>query len=156
MFRTTYKYPENDILFLDGSKESIDRCGIELDTVGRPKGAQPVDQFDSQSFMMGENGFKRSDISIMMSAESDDLKRAIAQRMQEIQSSYPDQSLPESVLADMAKPRYCQSWSDLRDWASSLEHSGLAKQVNDYIDAHKPKESASPTIDFTDPSPSES
>lgn len=155
MFRTSYKYPENDILFLDGSKESIEKCGIELDSLGRPKGAQPVDQFDAQPFMMAENGFKRSDISILMSAQSDDLKRAVAQRMQEIQSSYPDQSLSDSELADMAKPRYCQSWSDMREWASSLEKSGLAKQVDAFIEANKPKEPASPTIDFTDPNLSE-
>lgn len=155
MFRTTYKYPENDILFLDGSKESVEKCGIELDSVGRPKGAQPVDQFDSQPFMMAENGFKRSDISILMSAQSDDLKRAVAQRMQEVQASYPDQSLSDSELADMAKPRYCQSWSDLRDWASSLEKSGIAKEVDAFIEANKPKEPASPIIDFSDTNPSE-
>ena len=155
MFRTTYVYPENDILYLDGSKESIERCGIELDSVGRPKGAQPVDQFDSQPFMMGENGFRRSDISILMSAESDDLKRAVASRMEEIKAQFPDQTLSDSELADMAKPRYCQSWSDLRDWSASLEKSGLAKQVDVFIEANKPKESASSTIDFTDSNPSE-
>ena len=116
-----------------------------------PKGAQPVDQFDSEPFMMGENGFRRSDISILMSAQSDDLKRSIANRLQEIQVQFPDQSLSDAELAQMAIPRYAQSASGFRDWAASIEKSGFAKSVNEWIDAHKSEEQKSDTIDFTEP-----
>lgn len=49
MFRNQFVYPDSDILFLK-SKEDAEKCGVELDSVGRPVGAQAVDQFDSQPF----------------------------------------------------------------------------------------------------------
>lgn len=144
MFRTNYKYPDTDIMIV-GADEYFgqDSCGHVL-------GAQPVDQFDSQPFMMAENGFRRNDVSILMSAESDDLKRAIAARMQEIQIQYPDQSLSDAELAAMAIPRNCQSSAMFREWAASLDKSGFSKAVQDYVDANKPKESDS-TIKFDAP-----
>lgn len=154
MFRSQFTFPETDIFYLQ-SKEDVEKCGIELDSVGRPKGAQPVDQFDSQPFMMAENGFRRSDIAILVSAESDDLKRSIAARMQEIQSNFPDQSIPDNELADMAIPRHCQVGSQLRDWYASLEKSGIAKVANEYIEAHKPKPASEEKISFVDDNKSE-
>ena len=127
-----------------------DPKNFESDSVGRPVGAQPVDQFDAQPFMMGENGFRRSDIAIMMSTESDDLKRAVAARLQEIQSQFPDQSLSDSELAQMAFPRNCQSAAMARDWYASLEKSGLAKQVDDFVKANTPMEPSQETIKFDD------
>lgn len=100
------------------------------DSVGRPVGAQPVDQFDAQPFMMGENGFRRSDIAILVNAESDDLKRAVAARLSEVQSDFPDQSLSDEQLAQLTIPRNVQSSSMFRDWSAQLEHSGFAKSVN--------------------------
>lgn len=154
MFRNESTLNDNprDYIFTDWS----DPNQIETDSVGRPLGAQPVDQFDAQPFMMGENGFRRSDIAIMMSAESDDLKRAVAARLVEINSQFPDQSLTDSELAAMAIPRSCQSAAMMRDWYASLDKSGLAKSVDDYVKAHTPKRDDS-TIKFdtSDSNPSE-
>lgn len=149
MFRNQFIYPEMDIINLQ-SYEDCEKCGIELDSVGRPVGSQPVDQFDSQPFMMGENGFRRSDISILMSSQSDDLKSAIAARMTEIKSNFPDQSLSDSELAKMAYPRYAQGYADTRDWMASLDKSGLSKAIDSYVEANKPKESEKEVIDFSD------
>lgn len=150
MFRNQFVFPETDIFFLH-SNEDCEKCGIELDSVGRPLRAQAVDQFDSQPFMMGENGFRRSDIAILMAAESDDLKRAVAARMEEIKSSFPDQTLSDFELADMAIPRHCQSGSLFRDWYSSLNHTGDAKQIDAYFESLKSKVEKSPdTITFED------
>lgn len=133
-----------DFIHIDWS----DSSQIETDSVGRPKGAMPVDQFDAQPFMMGENGFRRSDIAILMNAESDDLKRAVAARLEEINSQFPDQSLTDSELAAMAIPRSCQSASMMRDWYSSLDKSGLAMSVDEYVKANTPKEDSHDSIKF--------
>lgn len=140
-----------DYVFTDWS----DKEQIQTDSVGRPIGACPVDQFDAQPFMMGENGFRRSDIALLMSAESDDLKRAIAARMTEINTQFPDQSLSDSELAAMAIPRNCQSSSMMRDWAASLEKSGFSKAVDEFVKANTPKEDSPETIKFDNPEPSE-
>lgn len=150
MFRTQFIYPDSDIVHLQSVKD-CEMCCVELDSVGRPLGAQPVDQFDAQPFMMGENGFHRSDIAVLMSAQSDDLKRAVAQRLTEINTQFPDQTLSDAELAQMAFPRYAQGYADMRDWYSSLDKSGLAKQVDAYIKANTPKQPDS-TIKFDDPS----
>lgn len=104
---------------------------------------------------MAENGFRKNDISILMSAQSDDLKRSIAARMQEIQTSFPDQSIPDSELAEMSIPRHCQVGSQLRDWYASLEKSGIAKVANEFIEAHKTKPVPDDKISFVDDSKSE-
>ncbi len=147
MFRNNVVFPVTDI----NPCNDINDMDYEKDSVGRPKNAQPVDQFDAQPFMMGENGFRRSDIAILASAESDDLKSAIAARMQQIQTQYPDQNLSDAELAALTIPRNCQSSSAFREWAASLEKSGFAKSVNEFIEAHKPKETVSETkIDFSE------
>lgn len=138
MFRNIFTFPTTDIINLQ-SKDDCKNCGIELNAVGRPVGAQPVDQFDSKPFMMAENGFRRSDISLLMNAESEDLKRSIAANIQEIKSNFPDQSIDDATLADMAIPRHCQVGSSLRDWIGSLDKSGIAKTVDAYLDSIKQK-----------------
>lgn len=150
-YKNTFIYPESDIYTLDWSNP--DEVLIERDSVGRPLFAQPVDQFDSQPFVMGENGFRRSDIAILQSAESEDLKKAIASRIVEIQASYPDQNLSDADLASMAIPRYCQSSSSLRDWAASLENSGISKVADTYIKAAQKPKVEQPTIKFDDSNP---
>lgn len=132
-----------DYIFTDWS----DPNQIETDSVGRPLGAQPVDQFDAQSFMMGENGFRRSDIAILINAESDDLKRSVAARLEEINTQFPDQTLSDSELAAMAIPRSCQSAAMMRDWYASLDKSGLAKSVDEYVKVNTSKPDDS-TIKF--------
>lgn len=155
MFRNQYVFPSDDINDMIPIEEMV----YEKDSMGRPKNAQAVDQFDSQSFMLGENGFRRSDVSILMSAESEDLKLAIASRIQELKASSPDYSgLSDSEIAAMTIPRYVNSAAQFRDWASSLDKSGFAKQVDSFIEANKAKFDQKDTIAFdkTDTSVSES
>lgn len=136
MFISDFKFPDTDINNLVPYEELV----IEKDSVGRPKNAQPVDQFDAQEFMLGENGFRSSDVSLLMKAESDDLKMAIASRMQEFKSSGADLSgLTDAEIAQMTIPRYVNSAAQFRDWAASLDKSGFAKQVDAFIEANKQK-----------------
>lgn len=148
MFRNNFVLPETDINNLIDVK---DLYYEKIEGTDIPVGAQAVDQFDSQPFMMAENGFRRSDIAILMSAQSDDLKRAVAARLQEVQASYPDQSLSDEQLAQLAIPRYVQSSSDFRDWAASLSHGGFAKAVDEYISKNKPDEPEKESIKFNEP-----
>lgn len=155
MFRNQYVFPSDDINDMIPIEEMV----YEKDSMGRPKNAQAVDQFDSQPFMFGENGFRRSDVSILMSAESEDLKLAIASRIQELKASSPDYSgLSDSEIAAMTIPRCVNSAAQFRDWASSLDKSGFAKQVDSFIEANKAKFEQKDTIAFerTDTSVSES
>ena len=136
MFRSIFIFPETDINDLI----PVESLVFEKDSMGRPKNAQPVDQFDAQEFMMAENGFKRSDVSILMKVESDDLKAAVAARIQDIQVSMPDfGDMTDSEIAALAIPRYVNSAAQFRDWAASLDKSGFAKQVDSYIEANKAK-----------------
>lgn len=145
MFRNNYVEPETSTF----SEFYVP----EVDSVGRPIGAQPVDQFDAQPFMLGENGFRRSDIAILMTAQSEDLKRSIAARMVEVQSQFPDQTLTDEQLIELTVPRYAQGYSAFRDWSSSLENGGFAKAVNEWIDKNNPKETQKDTIKFDNPEP---
>ena len=146
MFKSIFVFPDTDINYLI----PIDDLVYEKDELGRPKNAQPVDQFDAQDFMMAENGFKRNDVSALMKAESDDLKNMIASRMVELKSSTPDfEGLSDSEICDLVVPKYVNSASAFRDWAASKEKSGFAKSVQAYIDANKEKfEKSSDTINF--------
>ena len=148
MFRSVFVFPDTDINDLI----PVDELVFERDSNGLPKNAQPVDQFDAQPFMLGENGFRSSDVSLLMKAESDDLKMAIASRMQEIKSSGVDLSqYKDEQIAQMTIPRYVNSAAQFRDWAASLEHSGFAKQVDAFIEANKAKfEKPSESISFED------
>ncbi len=148
MFRSVFVFPETDINDLF----SVDELVIEKDSTGRPKNAQPVDQFDSQPFMMAENGFRSNDVSLLMKAESEDLKMQIASRMQEIKNSGVDLSgFTDGEIAQMTIPRYVNSAAQFRDWAASLDKSGFAKQVDSFIEANKAKFEKSETkIEFSD------
>lgn len=147
MFRSIFVFPETDINDL----VSVDKLVIEKDSSGRPKNAQPVDQFDAQPFMLGENGFRSNDVSLLMKAESEDLKMQIASRMQEIKNSGVDLSgYTDEEIARMTIPRYVNSAAQFRDWAASLDKSGFAKQVESFIEANKSKFAQSDTkIDFS-------
>lgn len=148
MFQQIIKFREGDINPLIDIKDMDYERMSGSDII--PKGAQPVDQFDSQPFMMAQNGFRRSDIAILMSAESEQLKQAISARIQDIKVSFPDQDLSDADLAAMAIPRHCQSQSAFRDWSASLEKGGFAKAVDDYIAKNKPAEEPKNTISFAD------
>lgn len=152
MFKNVTIYSESDWINYDWNKP--DKKLFPQDSVGRVVGAQPVDQIDSMPFMMGENGFRRSDISLIINAQSDDLKQSIASRLVELRSDFPDQTLPDEQLAALTIPRRCQSAAEFRDWAAARDNSQFAKAVDDYISKHQPK--TEQTIKFDDnPSSSE-
>lgn len=119
---------------------------IELNEIGVPKDAIIVDQFYSQDFNRGENGFAKSDIEAFITAESDELKQVIAQRLYEVKSEYPDQSLSNEDMIKMCIPRNVQSLHDLRDWYSRIQGDGLDKAVEAWT---KERESRKDVIDFT-------
>lgn len=135
--------PDFDPFIEDTSKLTCPR-----DSVGRPQGAQAVDQFDSEPFMMGENGFRRSDIGIMMSSESDQLKQTVAARLVEIKSQPGADGLNDHELAQLAVPRSCQSPASLTDWQASLECGGFAKAAEEFVSKHSPKQADESKITF--------
>ena len=121
--------PELDFAILDAKDVPCERHND-----GRPLHAQVVDQFDAQPFMQGENGFRRSDISIMFASESADVRQSIAARMIEIKNSSPSLAdYSDSELAAMVIPRSCQSPETYRNWLASLDKSGIAKSVDAYV-----------------------
>ena len=148
MFKSIFKFPDTDINYLIPIEELV----YEKDELGRPKNAQPVDQFDAQDFMMAENGFKRNDVSALMKAESDDLRNMIASRMVELKASTPNfEGLSDSEICDLTIPKYVNSASAFRDWAASKDKSGFARSVQAYIDANKERfEKSDNQIDFKD------
>lgn len=137
--------PDFDPFIEDTSKLTCPR-----DSVGRPQGAQAVDQFDSEPFMMGENGFRRSDIGIMMSSESDQLKQSIAARLVEIKSQPGADGLNDHELAQLAIPRSCQSPASLTDWQASLDCGGFAKAADEIIAKYYPKQPDEAKITFNE------
>lgn len=121
---------------------------IELNEIGQPKDAIIVDQFYSQDFNRGENGFARSDIEAFIHAESDELKQVIAQRLYEVKSQYPDQNLSNEDMIKMCVPRNVQSLHDLRDWYSRIHGDSLEKSVNEWIKSKTVQDPRDSVIDF--------
>lgn len=146
MFINDVILPENDINPLVPIEDMV----FEKDAFGRPKGAQPVDQFDAQPFLLGENGFRRSDISIMMHAESDDLKASIASRMDEVKSTPIKGDYTDEELASMCIPRRVQSQSDFRDWYASIKDRHFEDVVNDWKKKHSKKSDGSIEFEKSD------
>ena len=124
--------PRYDLTLIDFAESDFPK-----DALGRPEGAQIVDQFDGEDFNLAENGFRMSDIVEMFRAESTSVQDAIAARMVEIKSQPGADGLTDHELAVMAVPRSCQSPASLCDWMASLEKSGLAKSLDDYISARQ-------------------
>ena len=87
MFRSCVELPEFDFKLTD-----------KLNEKGLPIDSRVVDQFYSQPFLSGENGFPKSDIAMFLTTQSDDLKNQIAARMQEIKQDLPDQDLSNEDL----------------------------------------------------------
>lgn len=124
--------PDFDINLIE-SKDRKHSC--ERDSFGNPKHAQVVDQFDSQPFLQGENGFRRNDIAILQGAESEELKEAIASRLVEMRDNASFSDMSDSEIAKLAIPRYCQTPASLSDWQASIDHGNLAKEVDSFISA---------------------
>lgn len=121
---------------------------IPLNNIGKPEDGIEVDQYYSQDFCKGENGFPRSDISLLLSTQSEELKMQIAMRMKEVQGTYPDQNLSDEQLARMAIPRNVQSAADFKSWFSQIKDEGFEKVVSDYYEKNKSKVDNPDTIKF--------
>ena len=93
----------------------------KLNEKGLPFDSRVVDQFYSQKFMLGESGFPRSDISLFLSTDSEDLKNQIAFRMQEIKQDLPDQDLSNEDMIRLVVDRNVQSAPDFQRWYSQLK-----------------------------------
>lgn len=126
-------------------------CCTELDKypvneIGRPVDEIVVDQFYSQDFNLGENGFARSDIQALIHAESDDLKMQIASRIVEVKAKYADSKLTDEQIAKLAIPRYVQSDHDFREWSASLGELGLEKSLVEQIKKVNEQSKDSPDV----------
>lgn len=108
-------FKESVVLGVD--VEVTEQNGYKLDSLGRPVGAQVVDGADAKDFERAENGFRRNDIAVLLSAESDDLKRALVEKLNELRKTYPDQSLSDAEIAAQIIPRSVNTQSALRDWS---------------------------------------
>lgn len=105
---------------------------LELNEIGLPVDAPVIDQFYSQEFNLGENGFPMNDVEVFFHTESEELRQVIAQRLQEVKAQYPDQSLSDEVLCSMVIPRNVQSYHDLREFGAQLKHDGLEKCIENW------------------------
>ena len=95
---------------------------LELNEIGKPIDDLMVDQFYSQDFNLGENGFPMNDVEVFFHTESDELRQVIAQRLQEVKSQYPDQSLSDEVLCSLVIPRNVQSYHDMREFGAQMRN----------------------------------
>ena len=110
MFRTNFESCE----FSSGSE----RCRY-------PDKVQVVDQFESNDFAHGENGFPRSLISQIMHAESEELQNMLLKRLSDVKVSDENKGKTNEQIIRETLPRYVQSASSLRDFLGSIEGDGL-------------------------------
>lgn len=99
-----------------------------LNKDGRVERVSAVDQFDGQEFMLGDNGFKRSDISAYIHADSEKLRQAILERMQEVK--LPDGFAPDTPVGDIIDqivPAYCKTSAQIREWMSTVKDQAFDK-----------------------------
>lgn len=135
----------------------VKECPIiqpRLNKDGRVERVSAVDQFDGQEFMLGDNGFKRSDISAYFHADSEKLRQAILERMQEVK--LPDGfafDTPVGEIIDMIVPAYCKTSAQIREWMSTVKDQAFDKFVEknfpnsesksddkiSFVDTHEPK-----------------
>lgn len=119
----------------------------ELDKNGRVARVSVCDQFDGQEFMLGDNGFKRSDISAYIHADSEKLRQAILDRMQEVElpaGFSPD--TPVGEIIDMIVPAYCKTSAQIREFMATVKDMAFDKAIAKF--APKQDDSVKSTINF--------
>ena len=131
-------------------------CFVDLppypkDELGNFVDMRVIDQYPSQDFMMGENGFPRSDIAQMMHTDSEELRVALAARMTEIKAQYPDQNLSDEQLIKLTVPRYVQSQHEFREWASRIDELGFNKSIQEFVDSRQKEVDNPDVIKFDNP-----
>lgn len=118
-----------------------------LNKDGRVERVSAVDQFDGKEFMLGDNGFKRSDISAYIHADSEKLRQAILERMQEV--NLPDGFSPDTPVGDIIDlivPAYCKTSAQIREWMSTVKDQAFDKYVESIN--NKPETSSVEKINF--------
>lgn len=108
----------------------------EFDQFGRPVGSCIVDQTGAQVFMTGPNGFRRSDIGILMEAQSYEVQQQILSRLVDLSSGRDTSDMSNEELIDEVIPRHLLSLPDLRDW-SARENGSIGKAVQAKLDSLK-------------------
>lgn len=122
-----------------------------LNKDGRVDRVSAVDQFDGQEFMLGDNGFKRSDISAYIHADSEKLRNAILERMQEVElpAGYsPD--TPVGEIIDMIVPAYCKTSAQIREFIATVKNEAFDKVIAKYSPKSVDSEKESISFDNTD------
>lgn len=88
----------------------------------------PVDAFAGQTFCTNVFGHIRSDISVLMEAQSKSEQDLIAQRLVEAQGDCPDNSgLTDSDLFKFGMSRYYQTPSEVVSFSESLTRAQAAR-----------------------------
>lgn len=138
MFKQVLDIPEFDYKLTD-----------KLNEKGLPRDSRVVDQFYSEEFMLGENGFPKSDVRMFLDTQSADLQLQIATRMQELKAQYPDQDLSNEEMIALTLDRNIQSAPDFQRWYAGLKDNKLVDYLNEQIEARKKAvESAQEKISF--------
>lgn len=142
MFKQVLDIPELDYKLTD-----------KLNEKGLPRDSRVVDQFYSQDFMLGENGFPKSDVRMFLDTQSADLQMQIATRMQELKVQYPDQDLSNEEMIALTLDRNIQSAPDFQRWYAGLKDKKLEDYLNEQIAARqKAADPSSPdVIKFDEP-----
>lgn len=99
----------------------------------------PVDQFPTQDFNLGENGFPMSDIQLILKTDSEELRKVLLSRLevQKQMESNPDMS-DEELIRNVV-PRYIQTPAEIKEFTRVFHQMYPAEQ---------PK-----TFDGTEPEP---
>lgn len=103
---------------------------------GVPVNAQIVDQTPANDFMKADNGFPRSDISILKKTQDVSLQQSILARMVETRDSPAAEGLTDAELAARAIPRSVNTTASLRDWLAR-DGGSISKFVDRMIDERK-------------------
>lgn len=120
------------------------------DDNGNLIGVQSVDQFDGQDFMMGENGFHRHPMSVIMHEENEELRDALLARLDEIKSDGGfDSSVPVGDIIRSIIPRYAQLPSSMREVLSYQS----AKSVDEFVSKFKKPEQVKEPVTVVDLEP---
>lgn len=116
---------------------SVPAIEAEVDNNGNVINPSIVDQFDAQPFMMGENGFHRHPMSIIVKEEESDLRNMLLERLQEqsLQKGFDD-SVPVSDIVQQIIPRRVQTAASLRDFVGTMNKGTIA----DFVNSLKPKD----------------
>ena len=130
--------PEHDFKLVD-----------KLNEVGLPKDSRVVDQFYSEKFMRGENGFPKSDVAMFLQTQSDDLKMQIANRLEEFKIQYPDQDLSNEEIIARTLDRNIQSAPDFQRWFSQLGDQKIDEFLQQFVSVPK-TEPEKEVINFED------